>query len=172
MDTKRHGAMALGAAAVLLMAACTEAAPTATPKVMETPAAQMQKTPETAMMDKTPDAMMDKGSMGGEMVKLPEQQFAAHFVSSEPAHGAKLMASPSKITLNFNFTLGEASAVKVMKDGKDLMVAKPSYMGDKLSMSVAVPSAEAGNGVYVVDYNACWPDGSCHKGKFGFYVGS
>ena len=149
--------------------------PNATPTAMMDKAkdALMEKTP-VAMMEKTPDAMMQKtpdAMVGDAMMKLPEQQFAAHFVSSDPVHGAKVTKPPAGVTLNFNFTLSEASTIAVADDGKALTLAKPSFASNKLAMSVALPGG-TGNGLYVVDYKACWPDNSCHTGKFGFTVGA
>ena len=165
----------------VIAAACTPAqSPTATPTAMmqKSPdAMMMEKTPDSmvtttpdAMMSKTPDAMMQK-TPDAMMEKLPEQQFAAHFVSSDPTHGAKLAQQPASVMLNFNFTLNETSTIAITKDGKALNLSKPSYIGNKLAMSVALP-AGSGNGLYVVDYKACWPDNSCHNGRFGFTVGS
>ena len=155
----------------LLTLTATACASFQSPKA--TPTAMMEKTP-VAMMEKTPDAMMQKtpdAMVGDTMMKLPEQQFAAHFVSSNPAHGAKVTQAPAAVTLNFNFTLSEASTIAVTDDGKALTLAKPSFTGNKLAMSVALPGGP-GNGLYVVDYKACWPDNSCHTGKFGFTVGA
>jgi hypothetical protein len=36
-------------------------------------------------------------------------------------------------------------------------------------MSTDLP-ADAGAGLYLVKYTACWPDGSCHDGQFAFAV--
>ncbi len=156
----------------LAAAACAPGqSPTATPTAMmqKTPDAMMNKTPDAMMKDKTPDTMMQK-TPDAMMEKLPEQQFAAHFVSSDPTHGAKLVQTPANITLNFNFTLNETSTVGIVKDGKAITLPKPIFTGNKLGMSIALP-AGSGNGLYVVDYKACWPDNSCHNGKFGFTVG-
>jgi plastocyanin len=34
------------------------------------------------------------------------------------------------------------------------------------------PLGSAGDGLYEVSYHACWPDASCHDGKFAFWVES
>ncbi len=127
-------------------------------------AAMMGKTPEaTAMMDKGDDAMMGK---------MPEQMFAAHFVDSIPAHGTTFAASPARIVINFDFTLGGKSAIRVLKDEKPLDLAAATISGpNKLTLEVPLFDG-AGDGLYVVDYDACWPDGSCHQGKFAFVVDS
>jgi methionine-rich copper-binding protein CopC len=117
---------------------------------------------EKAAMEKTGGAMM---------AKLPDQQFAAHFVDSTPKHGATFAQTPDKVVINFNFTLSEASTITFSKEGAPVVSAKPTFSGNKLTMSAPLP-ANVGNGLYQVDYRACWPDQSCHTGKFAFIVGS
>ena len=128
------------------------------------------------MMDKSTDGTANKpgDSKSGDgmmMQNLPEQQFAAHFVSSTPSHGTKLAQAPPAVALKFNFTLGSGSTVSVTKDGKPVNTAAPTVSADKLTLTGALP-ADSGSGVYIVDYKACWPDNSCHIGKFAFTVGS
>ena len=124
----------------------------------------------TAMTDKG-DTMMDKGTPAGDamMEKLPDQQFAAHFVSSSPKHGDSLAAAPDKVSINFNFTLGAGSIISVKKDGAAMQNGPATIAQDKLSMSSTLPSG-SGKGLYTVEYKACWPDGSCHNGLFAFNV--
>lgn len=102
---------------------------------------------------------------------LPNQLFAAHFVDSYPNHGDTFAQSPEKVLINFNFTLGDPSAITVKKDGTLLKITSFAYGARNLSMSVNLP-ANSGDGVYVVDYNACWPDRSCHEGRYAFFVDS
>lgn len=175
---------ALGAVAfavfVLLAAACSNS-PAAAPTAVAKDADSMmdKKTPEAMKDDgviaKATPGSMDKGDVmsGGSkemMGGLPEQKFAAHFVSSTPEHAAALDKVPGKVVLTFNFTLGAKSSISVSKDDEALSVQPPAYASDKLSMEIALP-AGSGEGLYVVDYNACWPDDSCHQGLFGFTVG-
>ena len=145
-------------ALTLVAAACTSSKPSAS-----------QPTTQSA----ADEAAMDKKAMEEEamMEKLPDQQFAAHFVDSNPKHGAKVAQAPSSITINFNFTLSDASTITIAKDGTQVSSSKPTLASNKLSMSTSMP-AIAGNGTYIVDYKACWPDKSCHNGKFAFTVGS
>jgi methionine-rich copper-binding protein CopC len=117
---------------------------------------------EKAAMEKSGSTMM---------TKLPDQQFAAHFVDSNPAHSAMLAQVPSTITLNFNFTLSDASTITVTKDGAQVNSGTPTLSPNRLTMTTALSSI-AGNGTYIVDYKACWPDNSCHNGKFAFTVSS
>lgn len=122
----------------------------------------------------TGDAMQkDGGPMAGDtmMAKLPDQIFAAHYVDSAPAHGQKFAALPARVVINFNFTLSDASTIKVTRDGAALSIGKPVFGERNLSMSAALsPGSE--DGLYVVDYKACWPDRSCHDGRFAFTADS
>lgn len=163
-----------------ILAACAQASPT--PETMmkketATPEAMMKKetaTPE-AMMKKetpTPDAMMSKGTPTGDaMKKLPDQLFAAHFVDSAPKHGDAFAQVPEKVVINFNFTLSDVSTIAVLKDDKPLTVGKVAFAANLLSMSATLPK-DAGDGLYLVKYKACWPDKSCHEGQFAFKVDS
>jgi plastocyanin/methionine-rich copper-binding protein CopC len=168
---------AISLLAIALLAACGDA--TATPTTAS-PASSgdsmMDKGTPTgdAMMDgKTPDAMMDMKTPTGDsmMDKLPDQIFAAHFVDSSPAHGETFAQVPTHLVINFNFTLHHDSTILVTKGGQPVSTG-PITFGDRdLSISTTLPS-DAGDGLYTVDYNACWPDQSCHKGRFAFYVDS
>lgn len=122
-----------------------------------------------AMMSKTPAAMMDKSgdAMTG---KVSEQRFAAHFVDSVPKHGETFAASPNHVVINFDFTLGNGSAIKVTRDGQAVTTPAATISGArKLTLETSLPAGSA-DGTYTVDYKACWPDGSCHDGQFGFIV--
>lgn len=147
--------------------------------VKETDTAMMAKETDTAMMTahetetavaKPTDAAMSKPTEGAMMMpEFPAEQFAAHFVDSMPMHKATLDKLPAQVLLNFNFTLSDASTITIEKDGKALKTA-PGKLGDKkLSMTADLPS-DAGMGLYLVKYKACWPDNSCHDGQFAFYV--
>ena len=133
--------------------------------------AMMDKKDGDAMMDtKDGDAMTDKKD-GDAMMELPEQRFAAHFVDSAPAHGDAFTVVPEKVLINTDFTLNEISSITVQVDGEPI-AAGPTTLGQrKLSMAAALPS-DAGDGLYVVAYTACWPDQSCHEGQFAFTVDS
>lgn len=97
------------------------------------------------------------------------EQKAAHFVRSEPANNASFSAVPDTVTIYFNFVLSDVSTISVSADGEPLAVGLPTLPADKLSMSVPVDGRN-GAGAYSVTYRACWPDGSCDDGAFGFNV--
>ena len=104
------------------------------------------------------------------MAKLPDQRFAPHFVESSPGHGDVVNQVPDTIMINFDFTLQSSSSIVVSKNGSPLDVGQTNITDDNLAMWVSLPG-DAGEGVYSVEYRACWPDGSCHDGQFGFHVG-
>jgi methionine-rich copper-binding protein CopC len=121
------------------------------------------------MAKETDTAMMAEETSAAMMPEFPQQQFAAHFVDSMPMHEGTLDSVPEQVVLNFNFTLSDASTITIEKDGKELKTA-PGTLGDnKLSMTAEIP-ADAGTGLYLVKYKACWPDNSCHNGQFAFAV--
>ena len=187
----------IGVLAMALMAACAPAAiPTpdammakASPtvdammaKASPTVDAMMAKASPTvdAMMAKaspTADAMMAKVtptadammSSGSAMVKLPDQMSGMHFVGSLPKHGVALAKRPDQVQISFNAALSDMSTVTVTKDGVMLKTGMLLLDAKMLSMSVTLPS-DAGNGVYLVKYKACWADKTCDDGQFGFQV--
>lgn len=103
---------------------------------------------------------------------LPQQRFAAHYIDSAPVHGKTFALVPDKVLINFDFSLAEPSTVTVTKGGNALQIGKPTISGpNSLHLSSTLPR-DAGDGLYVVKYKACWPDTSCHDGQFAFNVDS
>ncbi len=94
---------------------------------------------------------------------------SAHYVSSTPAHGETLTAVPAEVKLDFNFDLGANSTISIKNNNQEYGEGDVTYSADKRSMqrSVDITGPE---GIYTVNYNACWPDGSCHDGNFKFLV--
>lgn len=94
---------------------------------------------------------------------------SAHYESNTPAHGAILVAPPVNVVIDVNFDLAKPSVIRVEKDGKDYGLGATEIDGNLLAMRRKMdPSAP--DGVYAVVYKACWPDGSCHDGRFEFAV--
>lgn len=93
---------------------------------------------------------------------------SAHFVSSTPANNEQLNSTLSKVEINFNFDLAEGSEISVTANGNEVTIEPTTIAGDNLSMSAPIKAASGAN--YKVQYTACWPDGSCHDGSFGFSV--
>ncbi|MEM3086637.1 MAG: copper resistance protein CopC [Halobacteria archaeon] len=149
-------------AAGVFAAGCTQA-PTTAPAA--TPGGVMEQK-EGEVMKKEAPAMEKKE--GAAMMKVDEIK-APHFVRSEPAHGSVQAQAPAKIVVYADFNLHEISKIQVVKDGSDATGGPTIVASDRLSMSAPVKSA--GNGTYIVNYTACWPDRSCHEGRFVFNVG-
>jgi methionine-rich copper-binding protein CopC len=112
------------------------------------------------------DGAMEKG---GAVMESFENVKSPHFLTSSPANNAAVPAGIVKtVDLTFDFDLAGDSKIGVTNDGKDVTTGKTEIVGDKLKLTVPVDTATAGG--YKVTYSACWPDGSCHDGSFGFNV--
>ena len=145
---------------VIFLAACGSSS-TATPTSTPSPTSTSTPTPQVPEKD-------GEDAIAGE---LPDQIFAAHFVDSSPKHGDVFALAPQKVVINFNFTLHDNSSITVTKNGAPVQTDPIVIDDTRLSMSVSLPST-TGDGLYVVDYMACWPDGSCHDGRSAFSVDS
>lgn len=94
---------------------------------------------------------------------------APHFESSTPEANSTLPASPPNITIDFNFDLASGSSIEILKDGKNYASGDTIIDDNKLAMRQNM-DANVPDGVYVIEYNACWPDGSCHDGRLSFTI--
>ncbi|MBI3287478.1 MAG: copper resistance protein CopC [Chloroflexi bacterium] len=90
-----------------------------------------------------------------------------HYVEASVAHGVILETSPTELSITFNFTLAPPTQLRVVKEGEPIVTSN-AISEDRLVLSANVPNQ--GSGIYIVYYEACWPDGSCHQGQFGFVV--
>jgi methionine-rich copper-binding protein CopC len=127
------------------------------PPVQTTPVATESISPATE------EEKAEETTQNFENIKTP------HFVSSTPTNNATLTSGPSKVTINFNFNLGPGSKIIVTADGNNINTPEATKIAsDKLFMSQTINPIEPGD--YKVTYTACWPDGSCHNGSFGFSV--
>ena len=92
-----------------------------------------------------------------------------HYLGNAPSHEAVLPGAPINIVIDFDFDLGKGSSIKVVKDGVDFgrgeSVIDPSGLSLRRKVDENSP-----DGLYLVVYNACWPDGSCHEGNFQFNI--
>ncbi|MSQ12303.1 MAG: hypothetical protein EXR48_06410 [Dehalococcoidia bacterium] len=107
---------------------------------------------------------------GGGAATLPDQIFAAHFVDSTPGHGQEFAQVPNRVLVNFNFNLADNSSIAVTKNGAPVAVVPAIVQGERRLEPTSDLTGIQGDGVYVVDYKACWPDRSCHEGRFAFRV--
>lgn len=103
--------------------------------------------------------------------ELPDHLIASHFVDSSPRHGQVFQQTPESIVINFNFNLHDKSSLTLTRDGAPVSVSKITIDANRLALR-ALLGAGGGDGLYLVVYSACWPDGSCHNGQFAFQVDS
>lgn len=92
-----------------------------------------------------------------------------HFVDSAPAHGDELAASPLGVVINTNFDIVPPSSISITVQGQDVAEGETEVGPNRLSMRRAIRT-DAPDGIYLVQYHACWPDKSCHDGQFAFSV--
>lgn len=123
---------------------------------------------DDAMAMEKDEAMMEKEEVMI-AVDLPNKIVAPHFVDSFPAHGDSLPQAPEEVVLNFNFNLHPDSAIILTRAGQPVSLANIAFSPDELSMRAAI-TGEGGDGVYQINYKACWPDRSCHEGSVAFVV--
>ena len=184
------GAFVAGVLAFIFVAAAcggdTTSTPTSSPKptaeqvATSTPEPTAERvatsTPEPTaeqVATSTPVSSDDQAatSKGTAAKALPDKIVAPHFIDSYPSHGDSLAQLAEVVLLNFNFNLHPNSAIRVTRGAEALSVDPPFISDDELSMATTLP-AEGGDGIYKVDYDACWPDGSCHQGSVSFTVDS
>jgi methionine-rich copper-binding protein CopC len=130
-------------------------------------------TPPTAQQDSPEPAPIIATQPQVEESVEPEitfstQKKSAHFVSSKPTHGSTLTELPRSVGLTFNFDLATNSTITVTHQATKV-AGTTSFGSDKLSMSRTL-DIDPAEGLYTVDYNACWPDTTCHDGVFQFAV--
>ncbi|MBI4037681.1 cupredoxin domain-containing protein [Candidatus Curtissbacteria bacterium] len=94
---------------------------------------------------------------------------AAHYESNTPAHGSVLAGVPVNVVIDFNFDLAQPSEIKIFKDGKDFGQGETVLDSNKLAMRRNI-NYDSPNGLFTVEYKACWPDKSCHDGSFQFVI--
>lgn len=104
--------------------------------------------------------------LSGQEIKTP------HFTDSTPLHVEVYAAQPVNITVNFNFDLVKVSAISVNSSNKTEWTEGEVLIEDngtalKKNLKQGMP-----DGDYLVNYKACWVDGSCHDGQFSFTIDS
>jgi plastocyanin len=96
---------------------------------------------------------------------------SAHYESNTPAHGATLAGVPINVVIDVNFDLRPPSSISIKKDGKEYSVGGTNIDSSGLAMRINM-DPNSPDGIYTVVYDACWPDGSCHDGRFQFEIDS
>jgi len=124
-----------------------------------------------AVIMKNREAAPVSREIGGVMVNFKNPKKSAHYESNTPEHGAVLAAAPVNVVIDFNFDLAGGSEISIINDsdGKEYgsrpTFADPNKLAMRRSMDQSAP-----DGLYNIDYKACWPDGSCHTGNFQFAI--
>ncbi len=131
----------------------------------------MDKTGDDAMAMETKDAADAMEDGKSVQTDLPSFIKAPHFVDSFPAHGDLLTQPPAEIVVNVNFPLHRTEAGADLTINGDPVAVTSTVSDDQLTLRIG-PSGSAGDGLWVVDLDACWPDGSCHQGVFAVVVDS
>lgn len=94
---------------------------------------------------------------------------SAHYESNTPEHGSTLAGVPVNVVINFNFDLAKGSEINIEMKGKDFSTGETIIDEGKLAMRKKMDPTSP-DGLYTVNYKACWADGSCHEGSFQFVV--
>jgi plastocyanin/methionine-rich copper-binding protein CopC len=106
----------------------------------------------------------DGGDQGTAQKKSP------HFLDSTPLHDEIYTAQPINVTINFDFDLAEGSDISVTDaSGKEYTTGVVLIEDNKTALKKNLVS-DMPAGTYMVNYTACWPDGSCHEGRFSFKI--
>lgn len=94
---------------------------------------------------------------------------SAHYESNTPEHGSTLAGVPVNVVINFNFDLASPSSISITMNGKEYGLGETIIDSNKLSMRLKM-NPDSPDGIYSVNYNACWPDKTCHDGNFQFKI--
>lgn len=94
---------------------------------------------------------------------------SAHYESNTPAHSETLAGVPINVVINVNFDLAPPSTISITSQGTEYGVGETKIDENKLAMRRNM-DPKAPDGIYTVAYRACWPDTSCHDGRFQFKI--
>ncbi|MDP3973716.1 MAG: plastocyanin/azurin family copper-binding protein [Candidatus Daviesbacteria bacterium] len=102
-------------------------------------------------------------------IRFNDPKKSAHYESNTPEHGSVLVGVPINVVINFNFDLAPPSSISIAMNGKEYGLDETIIDDNKLSMRRKM-NPNSPDGVYTVNYNACWPDKTCHDGNFQFKI--
>ena len=114
----------------------------------------------------------DEESVGkpGQDVEFKTPVKTPHYVDNVPAHASSIPAVPVNVVINFDFDVIPSSEIVITgPDGQIYSLGDTIIDDNKLGMRVMM-DPESPEGLYTVEYSACWPDGSCHDGMFQFVI--
>lgn len=134
-----------------------------------------QTTPSSSTAPQSNQQPDEQSSLADKMQYVFENpKKSAHFESNTPAHGAVLAGVPVNIVIDFNFDLAKPSEIKILKNNQDYGAGGTTIDNNERSSSANKLALRrdmdpnSPDGLYKVEYKACWPDGSCHDGYFQF----
>lgn len=116
---------------------------------------------------RTPTTNTTNQQTDSEAFSTPKK--AAHYESNTPEHGTSLAGVPVNVVIDFNFDLAKGSEIKIEMKGKDFSTGETVIDEGKLAMRKKMDPSSP-DGLYTVNYKACWADGSCHDGSFQFVI--
>jgi methionine-rich copper-binding protein CopC len=90
-----------------------------------------------------------------------------HWVSNTPEHKAVLAAAPLNVVVNFDNNLTNDSIMMIIHHDRDFGTGRVIINSNNLLRSM---DEKAPDGIYTVQYRACWPDKSCDDGNFQFII--
>jgi plastocyanin/methionine-rich copper-binding protein CopC len=123
-------------------------------------------------MDNIISEVDDEASAGepGQDVEFLTPVKTPHYVDNVPAHASSIPAVPVNVVINFDFDVIPLSEIVIIgPDGQIYSVGDTIIDDNKLGMRVMM-QPDSPDGLYTVEYSACWPDGSCHEGMFQFVI--
>lgn len=123
----------------------------------ETPSREQSEKPQTIQ------------TSSGKTFTFANPKKSAHYETNTPAHGSILAGVPVNIVLDFNFDLAKPSSISIISDDKEYGTGETTIDSNKLTMRRKL-DPQAPDGLYTVNYNACWPDRTCHDGSFQFAI--
>lgn len=127
------------------------------------------KEPSSNVETQSPPGTTSEAAPNVESDFFANPKKSAHYESNTPEHSAILAGVPINVVINFNFDLTKGSEVSIIKDEKEYGVEKTVIDEEKLAMRRKMDPASP-DGLYTVNYKACWADGSCHDGSFQFKI--
>lgn len=110
----------------------------------------------------------DKKILNDNNTDFSNPERTPHYENSFPAHQDILAILPYDVVINFNFDLDEISEISIMNNDNEYGDGE-TKIENELTLRRAMDQT-APDGLYTVKYKACWPDKSCHNGKFQFIV--
>lgn len=115
--------------------------------------------------------MDETNATDGTAAEFSQEVKVPHYEGTVPAHEDVLPAVPVNVVIMTNFDLAAPSSISVTSNGTEYATGETSIESTKLAMRRTL-KMDAPDGRYIVTYKACWPDASCHDGRFEYEIDS